>query len=230
MKAGFADAIGFPALILVSTMTGIGSIARDADFGAFATILSTLLIWGAPGQVVMVELYQAGAGLLPLALGVGLANARFFPMTAALLPKLFGRQPGSGFSLLPYLCAQMVSINTWAFAMREAVRLPPKDLRVYFLTFASVVMTAALLGSAIGYYGAAGLPSSLKLVLLMLTPLYFGLVVAAPGDRAGALALIFGALAGPPAHLLNPDFGLLVAGAVAGCLAFWIGEASATKS
>ncbi|HEY9548343.1 MAG TPA: branched-chain amino acid ABC transporter permease, partial [Kiloniellaceae bacterium] len=50
---------------------------------------------------------------------------------------------------------------------------------------------------------------------------YFMLVfVADARHRARVLALVAGALTGPPLHLLSPDWGLLLTGLVAGSLAF----------
>jgi len=44
--------------------------------------------------------------------------------------------------------------------------------------------------------------------------------VADARHRARILALVVGALAGPPLHLVSPDWGLLATGVLAGSLAF----------
>ena len=57
--------------------------------------------------------------------------------------------------------------------------------------------------------------------LVFLNPIYFMLVfVADARHRARILALVIGALAGPPLHLVSADWGLLITGVVAGSIAF----------
>ena len=54
---GIRNAFGLPALLLFSAMTGFGSFAHEHGFSLYMSMLSTILIWGLPGQVVHVELY-----------------------------------------------------------------------------------------------------------------------------------------------------------------------------
>jgi predicted branched-subunit amino acid permease len=57
--------------------------------------------------------------------------------------------------------------------------------------------------------------------LVFLNPIYFMLVfVADARHRARILALVVGAVTGPPLHLVSPDWGLLATGVLAGSLAF----------
>ena len=83
---GIRNAIGVPALLLFSAMTGFGSLAQEQGLSLYISILSTVLIWGMPGQVVHVELYGLGAPLIAVVLGVAGANARFMPMTLSMMP------------------------------------------------------------------------------------------------------------------------------------------------
>jgi len=81
---GIRNALGVPALLLFSAMTGFGSLAQEQGLqeqglSLWISMLSTVLIWGMPGQVVHVELYGLGAPLIAVALGVAGANARFLP-------------------------------------------------------------------------------------------------------------------------------------------------------
>ena len=48
--AGVKNAIGVPALLLFSAMTGFGSLAQEQGLSIYMSILSTILIWGLPGQ------------------------------------------------------------------------------------------------------------------------------------------------------------------------------------
>ncbi|MCS5554014.1 MAG: AzlC family ABC transporter permease, partial [SAR324 cluster bacterium] len=86
LLTGVRNAIGVPALLLFSAMIGFGSLAQEQGFSLYISMLSTVLIWGMPGQVVHVELYGLGAPLIAVVLGVAGANARFMPMTLSMMP------------------------------------------------------------------------------------------------------------------------------------------------
>src|SRR3546814_12543899 len=76
-----------------------------------------------------------------------------------------------------------------------------------------------LVTTAVGFYLAGLLPGFVTLGLVFLNPIYFMLVfVADARHRARVLALAFGAVAGPPLHLVSPDWGLLTTGVLAGSL------------
>jgi len=76
---GIRNAFGLPALLLFSAMTGFGSFAQEQGLSLYMSMLSTILIWGLPGQVVHVELYGMGAPLIAVVLGVaGAAKDHYF--------------------------------------------------------------------------------------------------------------------------------------------------------
>ena len=106
---GIRNALGVPALLLFSAMTGFGSLAQEQGLSLWISMLSTVLIWGMPGQVVHVELYGLGAPLIAVALGVAGANARFLPMTLSMMPLL---RKAPHHRRWNYLLVHMISINT----------------------------------------------------------------------------------------------------------------------
>jgi hypothetical protein len=68
------------------------------------------------------------------------------------------------------------------------------------------------------------LPERVTLALLFLNPLYFLLLFLGDmKERARTLALLFGALLGPPLFLLEADWSLLFAGFLGGSAAFLLG-------
>ena len=111
LLTGIRNAIGVPALLLFSAMIGFGSLAQEQGLSLYISILSTVLIWGMPGQVVHVELYGLGAPLIAVVLGVAGANARFMPMTLSMMP-VFSDSPHN--RKWNYLISHFISINTWA--------------------------------------------------------------------------------------------------------------------
>ena len=77
-------------LVLAGTYIGIGALAHGFGLGAWWLALSTVLVWAAPAQVILISALGGGAPLLEVALAVTLSAIRLFPMVVALLPLLRG--------------------------------------------------------------------------------------------------------------------------------------------
>lgn len=217
IRRGARDASGLPALSLVFSMTGFGSLARESGLDLGLALVSTAGIWGLPGQLAMAELYASGAGLLVIVVASSLANARFLPLTVAFMPIL---RPGLRRPGWLFLLSQFISINTWAAGMRTCPTLRPPLRYSYFVAFYAVCLTAALLGTTAGYLATDTLPRPVTLGLVFLNPVFFALLLAAPQGYAAAMALVLGALIGPPLYILSPDWGVPAAGLIAGTATF----------
>jgi predicted branched-subunit amino acid permease len=221
IRRALRDALGLPSLVLFASMTGFGSLARESGFSLAAALGATAGIWGLPGQIALAELYASGSETLAVVMAVSLANARFLPMTVAFLPML-----GAGLRRRAWLfaLAQLISVNTWAAGLRVGPGLPGLDRRRYFVSFAAVCISAALLGTAAGFFATGTLPRPVTLGLIFLNPVFFALIFADTRIPATALALVIGAVTGPLLHLVSPDWGLLATGLLAGSAAFWLGR------
>jgi len=217
IKTAMLSAAGLPALVLFFSMAGYGSMCRQFGLPVEVAAFSTLAIWGLPGQIAMVEMMAIGAPMVAVALAVTVANARFMPMTMALLPHM---QVTGHARWWYYLLAQFISLNPWAAAMRNCPTMPLNLRLPYFFAFAIICVSAATLGTVVGYEATTALPRPIILGLIFLNPAYFALVFADVRTRSGALALAFGAPMGPIAHMVSPEWGLPIAGLVAGTLAF----------
>ena len=189
MRKAMFDALSLPAFILLFTMMGFGSLARGAGFSAEMAALASMLIWGLPGQLAMVELTATGQGIIAIVFACSLANARFLPMVVSFVPAM-----SRGRSNLPgmLLDAQLLSINSWAVCLREFPHVDPQFRHRYYVTFASSILTAAVIGTLLGYHGAVLLPTALVLGLIFVSPLFFALVLAAVPGRAERLSMILG--------------------------------------
>src|SRR5437764_13014795 len=77
--------------VLVGNYVGMGALAHEVGFSFWWMALSTVLIWAAPAQVILV-LTLSTAALFEVALAVTLSSVRFLPMVAAILPTM--RRPG----------------------------------------------------------------------------------------------------------------------------------------
>ena len=111
------DALGFPSLMLIASMTGFGSLARESGLTLGMSLATTAGMWGLPGQVALVELYAAGIPFLFVILASSLANARFMPMAVSFIPLLRQSAPGARGWL--YVWVQFMSINSWAAGLRR---------------------------------------------------------------------------------------------------------------
>lgn len=216
--AGLRDSFGVPMVVLGASYVGFGSLVHGAGLDVWLGLFSTFTGWALPGQIVVVELYSLGASLLVVAAAVAMTNARLLPMTVSLMPYLRHRgTPGWRY----YLASHYVAVTAWAAAMRVCPNLPPEQRLPYFAGFGSALWGMCLATTAAGFYLAGLLPGVVTLGLVFLNPIYFMLVfVADARHRARILALVVGALAGPPLHLVSADWGLLATGVLAGSVAF----------
>jgi len=217
-REGAKDALGVPGAVLAAGFIGFGAVAADNQLPLAAAVASTLAIWALPGQLVLAEMFHAGAAPLAIVLAVMLINARFLPMTVSLMPLLHG--PDSTPRRL-YLAAHLVAMTGWAVAMRRCPELPPADRLAYYVGFALACWAVSLVCTVAGFYFASALPPLLKLAFVFLNPLYFLLLlVGETRERAWFVAMAAGALAGPAFHLLDPKWSVLVTGLAGGTIAF----------
>jgi predicted branched-subunit amino acid permease len=221
VRRAVLDALGMPSLVLLASMTGFGSLARESGLALEIALLTTAGVWGLPGQIALAELYAAGGEIVAVAMAVSLANARFLPMAISFMPLL---QPGLARRAWLYALVQFISVNTWAAGLRVCPGLVGVERRRYFAVFGAVCMMAALLGTAAGHLAAAGLPQPVTYGLVFLNPVFFALIFADARDRATIFALLIGAVVGPLLHLVSPDWGLLATGVIAGTAAYWLAQ------
>jgi predicted branched-subunit amino acid permease len=220
-RRGIRDAAGLPALMLMASLIGVGGLARDVGYPMGAGVLSTILIWAAPGQMVMFGAIAAGAALPAVAVAVSLSSIRFLPMCVALLPLL--RRPGTPTWLL-MLIAHYVAITAWVHSMRVLPDMPIDERIPYFLGFANTVLIAATIATGAGYYLIGQLPTAFAAGLLLTSPLFFLVnMVASARQLIDWLALGLGFGLAPIAIRFVPaGLDLLVQGLVGGTLAYLV--------
>jgi predicted branched-subunit amino acid permease len=217
--AGFRAAwLSVLAYVLMGTYIGIAALAHDFGFSLWWLALSTVLVWAGPGQVILISALAAGAGPIETAMAVTVSSARLLPMVISLLP-LLGPTPMRKRRLI--LPAHLTAVSMWI----ESMRLLPgigREARIPFATGLGLAfMTAAQLGSAIGYLLAASLPSLFAAGLLFLTPISF-LISTARNCRIASdwLALAFGLVIGPILAKWQIGLDLLWTGIIGGSLAY----------
>ena len=205
-------------LVLAGTYIGMGALAHDFGFSPWWLALSTVLVWAAPAQVILISALGAGSALIEAAIAVTLSAIRLFPMVVALLPLLRGEGTRLRDLLLP---THFTSVSMWV----ESIRLlpgVPRERRIAFCNGLAVgyMSTAASFGF-VGYYLAAELPPLFAGALLFLTPLSFLLSTARNAKAMmDKLALVLGLLLGTILAATNVQLDLLWTGIGGGTLAY----------
>jgi len=218
-RAGARRAAGLPSIVLMCSLVGVGGLTRDVGYPMLAGVLSTLLLWAGPAQVLLFGSLAAGASLPAVAIAVSLSSIRFLPMTVSILPLLRGPNVGT---LKLLLGAHFVAVTAWTEGRRLLPSLPPQERYPYFIGFAITVMAAASFATGAGYYLIGALPAAFAAALLFTTPMFFTLSLAAGSRGVGdwtALALGF-ALAPLSTRIVGQDFDLLIVGLVGGTVAY----------
>ena len=205
-------------LVLMGTYVGIGALAHDFGLPSWWLALSTLLVWAAPAQVILISALGAGAALFEVALAVTLSAIRLFPMVVALLPLLRGKGTRLRELLLP---THFTAVSMWVESLRLLPAIP-QEWRIAFCNGLSVgYMGTAVVSGFVGYYLAAGLPPLLAGTLLFLTPMSF-LVSTARNARVmvDRLALVLGLAIGPLLTYWQVGLDLMWTGIAGGTIAY----------
>lgn len=207
-------------LVLAGTYVGMGALAHDFGFAPWWLALSSILVWAAPAQVILISALGTGASLFEAALAVSLSAIRLFPMVVALLPLLRGPSTRLRDLLLP---AHFTSVSMWVESLRLLPGMP-HHRRIPFCNGLSVgYMGTAVVFGFVGYYLAAGLPVLLAATLLFLTPMSF-LISTANNARLmiDRLAFGLGLALGPAFVYFAIDLDLMWTGLVGGTLAYLV--------
>lgn len=220
---GAREALGVPAAVLGAGFIGYGSLAADAGYSVWMTLAATFAIWALPGQLVLMEMQASGAAITATVLAVSLSAVRFFPMTLTLMPLM--RKRDGGRSLWRFLlAAQLISMTTWAVAMRRFNDPDLADIETrwnYFLGFSAVCIASAALFAMVGQLLLVSLPPLARFGLALLTPLFFFVTLVGDSQgRAQITALVCGAATALVLHVVAPDWSLLGAGLLGGTAAF----------
>ena len=207
-------------LVLIGTFVGVGALAHDYGFALAWLALSTVLIWAAPAQVIIISALGAGAPLIEVALAVTLSAVRLLPMVVSLLPLL--RAPDTRMRDL-VLPGHFTAASVWVESFRLLPRIPLERRIAFCNGLGCGFMAAGEVGGAIGYSLAASLPVLLTAALLFLTPLSF-LMSSARNSRvlSDRLALAFGLLVSPLLVYLQIGLDLMWTGLIAGSAAYGV--------
>jgi predicted branched-subunit amino acid permease len=204
--------------VLFGTYIGLGALAHDFGFSPVWLALSTLLVWAAPAQVILISALGGGAALVEVAVAVGLSGVRFLPMVMSLLP-LVKTETTRQRDLIGL--THLTAISMWVESIRLMPRLP-RDRRIAFCNGLGIgFMSSALIAGTVGYYLAARLPLLFAAALLFLTPMSF-LVSVVRNSRLliERVAFAIGLGLGPILAATKIGLDLFWTGIIAGTLAY----------
>lgn len=201
------EALGAPALAMAATFLAFGAASSAAGLPLWWALAAALLVYGMPGMMILV----GGGG----ALAASAANARFVPMAVALAPWL-GPRPNRRWLALPF-----IAVTPWAMAMRRLPSVEPPARLSWFLGFGLGSWVIGGAATLAGFALADSLERWALALLLLVNPLYFGVILAGEAQRPfGRGAVVAGVLAAPLVPLLPSSWGLLAAGVLGGTAAF----------
>jgi predicted branched-subunit amino acid permease len=204
--------------VITVTYIGFGALVHDFGFSLPWAWLSTLLIWAAPAQVILVTGLASGSPLIETAITVGLSSVRLLPMVVALLPIIKRPNMRSWQLVLP---AHLIAISVWV----ESMRLAPGVARENRIAFSSGIgfglMVASFVATAFGFYLAALLPTVFAAAAIFITPMSF-LISVVRNSRLLCewLALALALIIGPVLAYSEVRLDLLWTGIIAGTLAY----------
>jgi predicted branched-subunit amino acid permease len=205
-------------LVLAGTYIGMGALAHGVGLSSWWLALSTILVWAAPAQLILISGWGTGASLVELAVAVSLSATRLFPMVVALLPLLRRPETRLRDMLLP---AHFTSISMWVESLRLLPKLPQERRIAFCNGLATGYMSTAVVFGFGGFYLAAGLPPMLSGALLFLTPMSFFLsTVRNSRTMIDKLALVLGLALGPVFAWWRLPLDLMWTGIVGGTAAY----------
>lgn len=205
------------AYVLIGNYVGIGALSYEFGFSLTFMVMTTLLIWAAPAQIIVISTLTT-ATLLEVAIAVGLSSARFLPMVAALVPVLRAEHTRQLALLLP---THLTAISVWVEGMRLAPQLPRGERVPFYNGLGLGLITAAVLGSVAGHILAARLPPLLATTLLFFTPMAILMSSSRSNESLiDRLAFVLGMVIGPLLAAQKVKLDLMWTGLIAGTAAY----------
>jgi predicted branched-subunit amino acid permease len=214
-------------LVVTGTYIGIGALAHEFGFSAGWVVASSLLVWAAPAQVILVSTLGAGAALIEVALAIALSSVRLLPMVVALLPLIKTERTRTRDLILP---AHFTAISMWVEALRLLPQVPRDNRIAYCNGIGAGFVAVAMAASAAGYYLAGGLPPPLAAMLLFLTPMSFMVsVIRNSRFLVDRLAFGLGFVVGPLMTWGKIDLALMWTGLIGGTAAYAVSRLYAAR-
>ncbi|GGF56073.1 hypothetical protein GCM10007301_14640 [Azorhizobium oxalatiphilum] len=218
VRLGVRGAMSVPLLVLIASYIGFGGLLQGVGFPLLPGMLSTVLIWALPAQVILIGGLAAGTALPAIALAVGLSSIRLLPMVVALAPFVRGREQSTWRELW---ASHYVAMTMWVEGMRLLPKVPVEGRLTYTLAMGTTYVAVSTLATWIGFALAGSLPPAFGAGLLFLTPASFTiLMVRGANTPLDWMALGFGLASAPLVAGLGGGMDLMIGGVGGGTLAY----------
>ena len=204
--------------VLFGTYIGIGALAHDFGFSVAWALLSTILVWAGPAQVILISTLGAGAAYIEIAIAVGLSGVRLLPMVVSMLPMIKRADTRAWNLVLP---AHFTAVSMWVEALRLLPAVPREGRIAFCNGLGTGYAITACTATVTGFYLAAKLPPLMSAGLLFLTPLAF-LMSTLRNSRmlVDLLSLALGLVLGPLFAWWQLGLDLMWSGVIGGTVAY----------
>ena len=206
------------AFVIITTYIGFGALCHDYGFSVGWAMMSTLLLWAGPAQVVLVTGLGPGTTLIETAVAVALSSVRFLPIVVALIPLVKRDNMRPRDLVLP---VHFMAVSVWVEAVRHAPTMP-REHRIPFCNGIGIsLLLVGTIFTGVGYYMQALLPALFGAAAMFITPISF-LTSTARNARLllEKAALGLGLVIGPLLAFSQVGFDLLWTGVIGGTLAY----------
>lgn len=221
-QRGVVAAFGTAGYVLIAGSIGFGALVRDMGLGIDFAILSSIVFYALPAQVVLADQLGRGASIVVAAFAASLTAVRLLPMTITLVPYLNDHK---GRRWRELLAVHFIAVTAWIEGHHRLGPLPAHLRLPHFTGFGFMFMMFTAVSAAIGHTIAGTVPTAVSAALLFFTPSYFMLsMMATARQHADKLAIALGLVIGPLVYVVAPDFDLLVAGLAGGSIAYAVGR------
>ena len=196
--------------VIAFTYVGFGALAHDYGLSVGWAMLSTVLQWAGPAQVVLLTGLGAGTPLIEIAIAVSLSSVRLLPIVVALLPMVKPPRARPWQLIMP---AHFMAVSVWVETMRHGPSLPREHRLMFCNACGATLLVIGVVFTALGYYLQALLPAVFGAAAMFITPISF-LTSSARNARLllEKAALALGLLVGPVLAFSHVEFDLLWTG------------------
>ena len=142
------------AFVITVTYIGYGALCHDYGLPVGWAMLSTVLQWAGPAQVILVTALGSGTAAIETAVAVGLSSVRLLPMVVALLPMLRTERTRPWQLIVP---VHFIAVSVWIESTRHAPRIP-REQRIGFCNGVGVTLVLTTEDGGRGIQGRVTVP------------------------------------------------------------------------